>query len=91
MPHDFQTIEFTEEFDKDYANLPESKKEQCRKAIKYLKTDTTHPGLGYKPIKPAKVYWEARINRPDRIVVRPEGETAYLMAIEDHDNLDKWG
>lgn len=89
--YDFDKIVFTDSFDDAFRALPSSKKKQCRKAIRLLKEDPSYPGLGFKPIKPAGIYWEARINRPDRLVIRPDGDTAYLVAVTDHDNLNRWG
>jgi len=53
-------------------------------------TEPLSPGLHFKPIRPSNRYWEARINRGDRLILYPEGAEAYVMDIVTHDEIKKW-
>lgn len=87
----FTRIEFTRRFDKTYAKLQVSVQKQVRKAITHLFENPAHPGLETHPIRPGKVYWEAYVNRSDRLIYRPEGETLYILDVVAHDDIGKYG
>lgn len=88
---EFEALEATERFDDAYADLEPAQQRQCDKAVRLLLEDPSHPGLGFKPIEPAKIYYEARINRRDRLIVRPEGDTAWLLDVVEHDDIGRYG
>lgn len=44
-----------------------------------------------KPIRPNNVYYEARINSGDRLVIYPVSDTAYVMDVVTHDEIKQWG
>jgi hypothetical protein len=48
-------------------------------------------GLRVKPIQPEKYYFEARINRGDRIIFRVEAGTVYFVDIVKHDDIGRYG
>ena len=87
----FEHLEFTDRFDKSYRSLSPPVQKQCKKALGFLLSNPDHPALNLRPVLPAKIYWEARINRPNRIVIRPDRDTAHLIDVVDHDEIGKWG
>ncbi len=64
---------------------------QCEATLEALVEEPLRPGLHLKPILPSKRYWEARINRADRLILLPQGHVAYVMDVLTHDEIDKWG
>jgi mRNA-degrading endonuclease RelE of RelBE toxin-antitoxin system len=87
----FDELDYTEQFDDSYRRLQERVQKQCDKALDFLLTNPDHPGLNLKPIKPAKIYWEVRVNKGDRLIIRPDGATAHVMEVVTHDDSSKWG
>ncbi|TFH58985.1 MAG: hypothetical protein E4G90_10500 [Gemmatimonadales bacterium] len=87
----FDELEFTMQFDDAYQSLQGRVQKQCDKAIGFLLTNPGHPSLNLKPIQPSKIYWEARLNSGDRLIIRPEGPTALIMDIVPHDDISRWG
>lgn len=83
----FDELVLTPRFGKSYRMLEARTRNQCRKALRCLRENPDHPGLNLKPILPSKLYWEARINRSDRLVVRPEGDTAYIIEVVKGGNV----
>ena len=65
--------------------------EQCEEGLAQLLDDPLPPGLHLKPIRPSNKYWEARINRGDRLILYPVGGTAYVMDVVTHDEIKRWG
>jgi hypothetical protein len=43
------------------------------------------------PIRPQKVYLEARLNKGDRIVFRIESGTIYFVDVVSHDDIARYG
>lgn len=87
----FEVAEFTRRFQKSFARLPADAQAQCRKAIGQIMDDSGHPGLHSKPIQPAKVHWEARLNRGDRIIFRPAGRVVFFLDVIPHDEISRFG
>ncbi len=50
-----------------------------------------HPSLKAHQIKPDKHYWEAYVNRGDRIIYIPEGSHLVLVDIVAHDDISRYG
>ena len=86
----FTELDLTEQFDDSFRRLPERVQKQCRKALGYLLTNPDHPSLNLKPILPAKIYWEARLNRSDRLVLRPDGSILRVLDVVTHDEIARW-
>jgi mRNA-degrading endonuclease RelE of RelBE toxin-antitoxin system len=86
----FRSLELTDRFVKSYRRLTAEAREQCDEALEQLITEPVAPGLHLKPIRPSKQYWEARISRGDRLILRPEGDTAYVMDVVTHDEIAAW-
>ncbi len=89
--HGFSSLEVTDHFNKRYERLQPNAQRNCDKAVSQLLETPLRPGLQFKPIQPRKKYWEARPNRGDRLIVRPDGDRAILIDIVDHDDLGKYG
>lgn len=87
----FNVAEFTRRFEKSFARLPADAQAQCRKAVGQIVENSRHPGLHVKPLQPAKIHWEARLNRGDRIIFRPAGPVVYFLDIVPHDEIDRFG
>jgi Txe/YoeB family toxin of Txe-Axe toxin-antitoxin module len=86
----FSDAYFTDRFERSYGKLHPNVQRQCDEAVKQVFEDPTYRGLKAKPIKPSKIYWEARINRADRLVYKPEATEVYFMDIVCHDELSKY-
>jgi hypothetical protein len=87
----FDGLDFTRQFDDSYEILQERVQRQCDKALEFLLTNPGHPGLSLKPIQPSKIYWEVKVNRGDRLIIRPDGSIAHVIDVVTHDNISKWG
>ena len=87
----FDRLIFTETFDRAYADLAQQAQKQCDKALNFLQVNPRHNSLRLKPILPAKIYWEARVNTGDRIILRPDGKTVYLVDVVTHDEIGRYG
>jgi hypothetical protein len=87
----FSHLELTARFDKSFKALDMASQTQCIAALEQLMEDPVAPGLRLKPIQPSKKYWEARINRGDRLILYPVSGMAYVMDVVKHDDIRKWG
>lgn len=86
----YSGLHLTRQCEKSYQRLDQTRQVQCDEALTQLITDPLSPGLHLKPIRPSNRYWEARINRGDRLILFPEGEAAYVMDVVTHDEISKW-
>lgn len=84
-------LELTGRFERSFQRLDARRQEQCEKALKQLLESPTPRGLRLKPILPGKVYWEARLNSGDRLVLLPQGVIVYVIDVVSHDDIDRWG
>ena len=87
----FAHLELTRQFEKSYRRLDLDRQVQCDDALAQLMAEPVASGLHLKPIRPSNRYWEARINRGDRLILFPEGAGAYVMDVVTHDDIRKWG
>ena len=87
----FSTYEITEHFDEVYNSLDLRRQKQVDKAVYLLFHNSAHPGLNAHQIKPDKYYWEAYVNRSDRIIYIPDGSHLVLVDIVRHDDIWKYG
>ena len=87
----FKELDYTPRFGDSYQALQSQAQKQCDKALGFLLDNPGHPGLNLKPIHPAKVYWEVRINQGDRLIIRPAGPVAHVIDVVTHDQISKWG
>jgi mRNA-degrading endonuclease YafQ of YafQ-DinJ toxin-antitoxin module len=86
----FSSFERTKRFEKAYRALTKAQREQVEKAIVLLVQNPAHPGLATHPVQPGKYFWEAYINRHDRMIYVPEGSHLVLVDIVKHDDIDKY-
>jgi hypothetical protein len=89
--HGFEKLSLTDQFKKSYRKLTTTSQTDCDVALKQLRQKELPPGLRTKPIRPNNVYYEARTNDGDRLVLYPVSNTAYIMDVVKHDDIDKWG
>lgn len=87
----FTELDFTPRFEISYKALRGQAQKQCDKAIGLLLSNPGSPGLRLKPILPQKIYWEARINQGDRLILRPEGSVVHVIDVVEHKKIGKWG
>jgi hypothetical protein len=86
-----ERLELTARFERSFRRLDARRQEQCEMALEQLLVAPTPRGLRLKPILPGKVYWEARLNSGDRLILRPEGSVLYVLDVVTHDDIERWG
>lgn len=87
----FKSLQLTKRFEKSFRRLGSDSQAQCEEALEQLLQDPVLPGLHLKPIRPNNTFWEARLNSGDRLVLLPEGDTAWVMDVISHDEIKLWG
>lgn len=87
---EFDEVVFTRRFDDTYRALERRLQKRTEKAVRHLLSNPEHPGLQVKPVKPGKVYWEARISRGDRLIFRPAGSACILIDVVSHDEISRY-
>lgn len=80
-------IQTTRPFDKGYAGLPESIKEQADKQLSLFLDNPHHPSLRIKKIKGHPKIWEGRITKNYRFTFQTEGQIYILRRIGTHNIL----
>lgn len=78
-------------FQDAFQSLDANRQNQATKAVTLLFANPAHPGLRSHPVKPDKYYWEAYMNRSDRIVYIPNHPVLVLVDIVKHDNIGRYG
>lgn len=78
----------TAQFRKLFADLPESIREQTRKAYRQFKQDPSYPSLRFKKVHPKLPIYSARINRDYRVVGQLEDDTVIWFWIGSHAEYD---
>jgi len=87
----FTSLQLTRRFEKSFRRLGSDAQAQCEDALEQLLRNPVLPGLHLKPIRPNNKFWEARLNSGDRIVLLPDGDTAWVMDVISHDEIKLWG
>ena len=87
----FTSLQLTRRFEKSFKRLGSDSQAQCEGALEQLLQNPVPPGLHLKPIRPNNKFWEARLNSGDRIVLLPDGGTAWVMDVISHDEIKLWG
>ncbi len=87
----FLSAVWSEVWKERYARLGAERQAACDTAALALIKQTAAPGLRIKPIQPAKLYLEARINSGDRIVFRIEAGTVFFIDVVTHDEIARYG
>lgn len=78
----------TVQFRKLFADLPESIREQTRKAYRQFTQDPSYPSLRFKKVHPKLPIYSARINRDYRVVGQLEDDTVIWFWIGSHAEYD---
>ena len=86
----FTTVERTRTFDKAVGRLQPAQRGQLAARLDLLIHNPAHPSLAVHQVKPGKHYWEAYLNRGDRIIYVPEGSTLVLIDIVSHDDIGRY-
>ena len=86
----FVSFERTKRFDKAVEGLQPNQRKQLRKQLAQLLENPAHPSLKAHQIKPDKYYWEAYLNKGDRIIYIPEGSHLVLVDVVSHDDIDRY-
>ncbi|HEX8363147.1 MAG TPA: hypothetical protein VF613_23700 [Longimicrobium sp.] len=87
----FLTLEVTEQYRRARAGLQAGVRNQAIARERLLFENPAHPSLKAHQIKPDKHYWEAYVNRGDRIIYIPEGSHLVLVDIVAHDDISRYG
>jgi hypothetical protein len=87
----FVSTERTKRFEKAVANLQGDQSKALKKQLAHLYQNPKHPSLKVHQIDPDKYYWEAYLNRGDRIIYIPEGTHLVLVDIVNHDDISRYG
>ena len=77
-------VETTKEFLKKYGRLPEQIKKKAKKAVGFIQTNMSHPGLGAKRMGNSEV-WEFRVDLHYRMRGREMEGKMVLEVVGMHD------
>ncbi len=78
------TVQFTDDFKKQFKKLPPNLKRKFEKQLKYLLSDFRHPSLRTRKIAGEERY-EARLDHHSRFTYKLVGEEIWLFTIGPHD------
>jgi hypothetical protein len=81
---------FTDRWRRTVGKLSAERLAGCERAVLRLLDELNRPGLRVKPILPDKYYFEARIDRGDRIIFRIDGETIFFIDVVTHDDIGRY-
>jgi mRNA-degrading endonuclease RelE of RelBE toxin-antitoxin system len=83
-------IRFSKRFTKAYLRLPLDIREKIKKALALLEENPRHPSLQTKPIKGARGFYEARVDRNYRMTyVRLADDTLEMSYVDNHNDALK--
>ena len=82
-------LQTTRPFDRDYAELPEGKKERVDKQLALLLLNPRHPSLRLKRIRGAADIWEVRVSRNYRLTLQLAGDTYLLRRVGSHEVIER--
>jgi len=77
-------LRYTDRFERQYADLPETLKAKVDKQITLLMDNPRHPSLQGKKHDEARGIWQARVDRRYRFYFQIEGDTYILLAVVPH-------
>lgn len=86
----FQTLEITGQYKEAVACLQPAVRKQVAARARLLFENPAHPSLNAHSIKPDKYYWEAYVNRGDRIIYIPAGSHLVLVDVVVHDDIKRY-
>ena len=76
-----------QQFDEDFADLPERVQRQARKQLALLLSNPRHPSLRIKKMEGRGYIWEGRLSRDYRFTFEIIGDLYKLRRIGSHDIL----
>jgi len=76
-------------FEKYYKKLPLDIQKKVDKQVTILSSDFHHPSLHTKKIKGSSGIWEMRIDKSYRLTFEIIGDTIFLRAAGNHDEVLK--
>jgi len=76
-----------ESFKDFYARLPSHIQRKANKQLRLLAQNPRHPSLQVKRIRGTASIWEARVDRQYRLSFEMVGDTIYLRAVGNHDEV----
>ena len=81
----------TDEFERQYRQLPVQVRRKAKKQEKFFRNDPFHPSLRTEKLEPkSKELWSFRVDRQYRILFRfLDNSTAYFLTIGTHDWIYK--
>jgi addiction module RelE/StbE family toxin len=83
-------IRFSKRFTKAYLRLPSDIREKIKKALALLGENPRHPSLRTKPIKGARGFYEARVDKNYRMTyIRLENDILEMSYVDTHDDALK--
>lgn len=83
-------IRFSKRFTKAYLRLPLDIREKIKRALALLEENPRHPSLQTKPIKGARGFYEARVDRNYRMTyVRLADDTLEMSYVDNHNDALK--
>jgi mRNA-degrading endonuclease RelE of RelBE toxin-antitoxin system len=77
-------VRYTERFERQYSELPESLKAKVDKAITLLTANFRHPSLQAKKHEEARGIWQARVDRRYRFYFQIAGDSYILLSVIPH-------
>jgi len=72
-----------------YQKLPVSIQKKVDKQLRFLENNPRYPSLQVKRIQGTAGIWEARVDRHYRMSFEMTGNTIYLRAVGNHDDVLK--
>jgi hypothetical protein len=78
----------TDDFVECYARLPAEVREQARRAYRLWRSNPSHPGLRFKPIRGHTGLYSVRIGQGWRALGRLDGDTVTWFWIGSHADFD---
>ena len=83
-------IRLSKRFTKAYLRLPLEIRDKVKKAIAMFEENPRHPSLQTKPIKGARGFYEARIDKNYRMTyIRLSDDTLEMSYVDNHDDALK--
>ncbi|MFQ5751744.1 MAG: type II toxin-antitoxin system RelE/ParE family toxin [bacterium] len=81
-------LQYTDQFVKDYHNLPPNIQKQTDRKLRFLLEDIGHPSLRVKKIKGEKRnIYEGSVTMNYRFLFQIKGDTYLLLAIGSHKKM----
>jgi hypothetical protein len=83
------TSYLTEDFIREFRDLPDTVKKQARKAYRLWKANPNHPSLQFKPVSRSGKTFSVRISGSWRVLGFKQNNSIYWYWIGSHAEYDK--